>query len=127
MSASKNKLDWKCVECGTTEGKHLAKGMCSICYQEKYYFRRKNKNALSKNQKEEHYLKFLNKNPKYLKKYQGGIKYKCDGCCKNCLIISPCLISENRKNNSRVNIIDLNLFKKIVIENCKIKCKKNCL
>ena len=74
--------------------------------------RKKNRERIKK----ERYLKFISKNKYYLKKYQGGIKYICDGCDKDCLITSPCQIS--KRNGAKVNIIDLSLFKKLVIEEC---------
>ena len=79
-----------------------------------YWFKRM-MSVHGKRQRQKKYFKeFINGNPKYLKKYQGGIKYRCEGCEKNCLITSP--IKPKQLSNK---IEELKRFKKLVIEICQ--------
>jgi len=48
-----------------------------------------------------------------LKRDLGGIKFRCSGCDKKCLIISP--IKELKKHK----MYEFDLFKEVLIKNCK--------
>lgn len=82
----------------------------------KYWFKKMALVAGRKQREKKYFEEFIKGNPKYLKKYQGGIQYRCEGCKKNCLIISP--IKPKELNNE---IEKLKRFKEIVIRNCKEK------
>lgn len=80
-----------------------------------YWFKKMILVSQKKFRQKKYFREFINKNPKYLKKYQGGVQYRCEGCDKNCLITSP--IKPKELNNK---IEELNRFRKIVIEMCEL-------
>lgn len=81
-----------------------------------YWFRKGTMVSQRKYKEKKYFIEFINKNPKYLKKYPDGIKYRCDGCRKSCLITSP--IKATELNNK---LKTFERFKKIVIQECKEK------
>ena len=62
------------------------------------------------------FRRFLNPQKRILKRDRGGIQFRCDGCDKHCLIISPI-----KEIKTGIGMSDLRLFEKIVIHQCSNK------
>jgi len=62
------------------------------------------------------FKRFINGSEVSLKKYSGGVSYHCDGCKKNCLVLSPI-----KEKGVRKKMHEFTLFKKVVIRYCKEK------
>ena len=60
------------------------------------------------------FKRFINRK-EILKRDLGGIKFRCNGCSKNCLITSP--IKELKKHK----MYEFDLFKEVLIKTCKKK------
>jgi len=67
-----------------------------------------------KRREKKYFIEFIKKNPKYLKKYSDGIKYRCNGCNKDCLIASPIKPIELTNRMQK-----LERFRKLVIQECE--------
>lgn len=68
-----------------------------------------------------YYKDFINKNPFYLRKYAGGIQFRCDGCNKNCLITSPVKPNTHTNSENENYMVKLDIFRKLLIKLCKNK------
>lgn len=111
-----------CKNCGKNE--IFCKKICKACYEKINYLKkkeeRKRKEKEDKN-KIKDYIKFIKKNKHSLKKYAGGIKYRCYFCSKECLITTPFFPKKGNACKERINILDLELFKELIIKECKKK------
>lgn len=66
-----------------------------------------------------YFKEFIKGNEFYLRKYKGGLKFRCNGCEKECLITSPIKCNINTGNEDMIYLLDL--FKSVLINNCKNK------
>lgn len=62
------------------------------------------------------FRRFLNPKKRIVKRDKGGIKFRCNGCNKHCLITSPI-----KQIKTGMNMSDLRLFEKVVIHQCFVK------
>lgn len=65
-----------------------------------------------------YYKEFIKGNPFYLKKFSGGMQFRCDGCSKNCSVTSPVKPYKTIGVETENNLIKLKLFKEVLIKNC---------